>query len=45
MRTKLGLFLILLCAFAVFAQHAGSPLTNADVIKMVKAGKPEARSS
>jgi hypothetical protein len=42
MRTKLGLFLILLCAFAVFAQHAGSPLTNADVIKMVKAGKPEA---
>lgn len=42
MRTKLGLLLILLCAFAVLAQRAGSPLTNADVIKMVKAGKPEA---
>jgi hypothetical protein len=42
MRAKLSLLLILLCALAVAAQQSGSPLTNADVIKMVKAGRPEA---
>jgi len=41
MRMKLGLLLVLLCALAAVARPKDSPLTNDDIVKMVKSGQPE----